>query len=395
MDNEHSKLPETIYSMIQATYWMGYCLVGSFMSVFLLYFGYSNSEIGLIASTGSILSVLFQLVSGRVLDKYPKIQLRKFTCCHILIFLMPAAFQLLGKKSGFLITVTMILVYSLANSLQPLLNSLCVQFEGTGLKINFGLARGLGSLTFAVMSFAMGKILLKKPPTILPKTYIAIFLCLIVWVLLFRYEPPRKQAKTLQRNEVSGIILLKKYKKFIVFLIGVICLMFGHSLINQYMIQIVTSLGADSDVMGKCFFMAAALELPAMFSFSKIKSKLSCGWWLCISSVFFTLKHLLIFLANSIVMLYTAQFMQIGGFALLAPAVVYYANECMEKEDQAKGQALVSASMTAAGIFASCIGGLLLDYTTVKGMLLVGAIVTAVGLILVFAFTDKACKIRS
>ena len=66
----------------------------------------------------------------------------------------------------------------------------------------------------------------------------------------------------------------------------------------------------------------------------------------------------------------------------------------MEKEDQATGQALVSASMTAAGIFASCLGGLLLDYTSVKGMLFVGMIVSIIGMILVFAFTEKSRKVE-
>ena len=67
MVNEHSKLPGIMYSAIQANLWMAYCLVSSFISIYLLYFGYSNSEIGFIVSIGSILAVLIQLVSAQIL----------------------------------------------------------------------------------------------------------------------------------------------------------------------------------------------------------------------------------------------------------------------------------------------------------------------------------------
>ena len=179
--------------------------------------------------------------------------------------------------------------------MQPLINSLCVQLEDTRLKINFGLARGIGSLAYAGISYAMGKILLKQAPTILTKSYIVLFASLFLWILFFRYEPTKKDTKEVQIKKEAGISLLKKYKKFLIFVVGLVCILFGHNLINQYMIQIVTSFGANSDVMGKGIFIAAVLELPVMFGFSKIKSKFSCGWLLCISAVFFTLKHILTF----------------------------------------------------------------------------------------------------
>ena len=55
MNGTQRKL-NTAYAALQGSYWMAYCMVLSFASVFLLARGYSNSEIGVIMAASNVLA---------------------------------------------------------------------------------------------------------------------------------------------------------------------------------------------------------------------------------------------------------------------------------------------------------------------------------------------------
>ena len=68
----------------------------------------------------------------------------------------------------------------------------------------------------------------------------------------------------------------------------------------------------------------------------------------------------------------------------LPPAAVYYVNQLVSKEDMVKGQSLLTASQTLSGVFASLLGGILLDSIGVQTSLMIGAILSFVGLAIGF-----------
>ena len=88
-------------------------------------------------------------------------------------------------------------------------------------------------------------------------------------------------------------------------------------------------------------------------------------------------------------MIYMAQVLQMGAYALFVPASVYYVNQIIEKNDMVKGQSFLTTSMTLAGVFASLAGGILLDMIGVHESLLLGAIVSVVGVVLGFLTLEK------
>ena len=56
--------------------------------------------------------------------------------------------------------VLIFLLYVIADALlqvlQPLLNSLSIYYVNAGINVDFGIARGMGSLSFAIMSSVLG-----------------------------------------------------------------------------------------------------------------------------------------------------------------------------------------------------------------------------------------------
>ncbi len=58
-------MPTVRFAAINGTYWVGFCFLMSFSSVFLLDRGLSNSQIGLVLAGSGIVSVVLQpLVAG-------------------------------------------------------------------------------------------------------------------------------------------------------------------------------------------------------------------------------------------------------------------------------------------------------------------------------------------
>ena len=153
-------------------------------------------------------------------------------------------------------------------------------------------------------------------------------------------------------------------------------------MINDYLIQIITPLGGTEKHIGYATSMAALIELPTMAFFARMTKKISCEKLLIISTIIFTVKVALLFLAGGIAGVFVSQFCQIGAYALFMPASAYYANIVMERLDQVKGQAYLNCAITLSGTFSGLICGRVLDLAGPKAMLAGGVCASALGTIL-------------
>ena len=86
----------------------------------------------------------------------------------------------------------------------------------------------------------------------------------------------------------------------------------------------------------------------------------------------FAVKAAAFVLAPNMLGLYGACALQSLSFALLIPASVRYVNLYIAPADCAKGQALIAGMTSLGSIFASFVGGMLYDMTSVKITPLVG-----------------------
>ncbi len=143
-------------------------------------------------------------------------------------------------------------------------------FEQHGIEINYGRARGLGSVAYAIASLALGHIVESFSPGILPLFYILFTVLLFIVVKMFvlpkEFKNDVEQVETLQEEteQLSFGKFCMKYKKFILFLVGFVLVYFAHTIINNFFIQIITNIGGTSADMGNAVFVAAMLELPTM-----------------------------------------------------------------------------------------------------------------------------------
>ena len=385
------------YMASQIFYFGAFAAMMGYASVYLLYKGFSNSTIGIILSLCSILAVFMQPALASFADNHKNIEIRKIINTIVAIAIILSVALLVIPTNQTSIFILIVAIFSLETTIMPLINTLAFIFEKYGIQINFGIARGLGSVAYALTSMALGYIVEWFSPDLLPICYVVFNALLFIVVHLFILP---KNAQIVNADEESeteaevqeNVSLLKfagKYKKFIVFLLGFVLVYFAHTIINNFFIQIVTNVGGNSSDMGNAVFLAAMLELPTMAYFTKLSQKVNCGTLIKASIVLFLAKHAITYLATNMVMIYIAQVLQMGAYALFIPASVYYVNCKVDNKDIVKGQSFVTTSMTMSGVFANIIGGILLDAVGVSEVLLIGVILSLIGAVIVLFTVEK------
>ncbi len=155
------------------------------------------------------------------------------------------------------------------------------------------------------------------------------------------------------------------------------------------MLQIVTEVGGSNEQMGRTLSLMALLEIPAMIFFDKVRARFSCASILKFAAICFGLKVGLIYLAKSMWLIYAAHIFQPLSFGLFLPGMVAFADENMRKGEAVKGQALFSAMTTVAATISSIIGGILIDASGAKFMLLVSTLITALGAVVIILTAGK------
>ena len=131
------------YAWIQGCYWMAYCILLSFSSVYLLDQGFSNTQIGLLLGLSGLLTALLQPFVGARADHLKVLSLGQFAALLILAMLLCTGGLLLlpGQAVQGGLFLSLLLLLQLLTSLLYALGMDCVN---QGMPLNFGLARGGG-----------------------------------------------------------------------------------------------------------------------------------------------------------------------------------------------------------------------------------------------------------
>lgn len=388
------------YAGIHGTYWLYYGVICSFASVFLLDRGYSNTEIGIILAIGNIFAVILQPIMGDLADRSRKISFFGFMEMMTALLMVLTVFLLvLQKKSGVLMFVY-VMAFGWMNIVQPFCNAMNRKLSETGVYINFGACRAIGSLTYSIMCFFLGSLVEKFGVNVLPVTgevVLILFLTTIVIVARsFRKAMAEKsdgtksaasgssgvqetKAAAPDEEEINLPMFVRRNKMFLVLCLGVLGLYYTNSVLNTYMAQIAESVGGDNGDIGRIFSVLALMEIPTMMLFDRINKRFRTRTLMKFSAVAFVFWILICFLAENVMTLILAQFIQPFSFALFLPSIVRFIDDIMSKGEAVKGQTMFTTTTTMAAVFASLIGGVILDAAGPKMLTLTAACVTAVG----------------
>ena len=399
------------YGSIFGTYWMIYAVASSFASVFLLAKGFSNSQIGMTLAAANILAVIMQPLTADLADRSTRIGTIGITSIMAVMMMVFIAGMFIMPDGSVGLCVVFVLLIGWHTVLQPMYNALTFKLEETGIPVNFGVARSVGSLAYSILVAILGTLVENMGIMVLPVT--AEITCAMMLVSLFFTARTFDRAMKKRREEQEKIGIkdpvtsqgddkegagkesigltdfIRRNRLFFVLNLGVVGIFFSNAILNNYMVQIVMDVGGTSEDMGRILGVMAFLEIPTMVLFSRIKARFSCQLLLKVASVGFTIKIFMCWFAGSVTMLFVAQFFQLISFALFLPGMVYFTGENMSRGEAVKGQALFTTMITVTTIFASLVGGWILDVSGAKTLTLIATVATAAGTGLLFAVIDR------
>ena len=379
------------YALIQAAYWMTASFAYANTDVFLSRYGLNPTQIGLELALSSAAAALAQPFVAAALDRSRRITLKQtisFAAALAILLAILACFA----HTPLGITLLFGSMAMVTISVQPLVNSVGFACIDGGQWLDFSAARGVGSGAYALIILAFSALAAIHTRYML-LLYILLNVLLILSLFLLRL--PVKENVAGMQPPTDTFVLLRKNKKFTLLLLGIVLAMFGHQIINSFMLFIVQARGGGVMERGFAVFIAAALEIPAMLIFSRVARRVRVELLFKLSAVFFTVKAAMLLPGWGMPGVYFSQCLQILAFAIFMPAGAYYVNALLSEGDQVKGQALLTTALTLSAVFASCIGGFLLDHLGISRTLQVGTAVSALGsltMVLCTENTKSSCK---
>lgn len=381
------------YCILQGSYWASFCVIYAFATVFVLSRGFESSMIGVIIAAGNILGVILQPMVASIADRSEKISLHKLTAMLSIIMILLLVLLYFVPNGLLAVAVLFLLTDTFLQVIQPLINSVSVYYVNQGVSVDFGSARGIGSLSYAAASYILGIVVEKFGTRSILMAGILVALVLLVTVLsmpvLSSSAASRLGEKEPEQNDAGLLVFAGRYKNFMLTLAGITLLFTFHNMNNAYLIKVIENVGGTSADMGRMLSIAAVTELPVMFLFSRISKHFKSSTLLMVSSAFFAIRAAGFMLAGNVMTMYLAAMLQIGSFALYIPSSVYYVNETMLDQDKFKGQAVMTATNTLGGVFGSLFGGFLIDNVGVGAMNTVCFAMAAAGAVLVFLFAGR------
>lgn len=378
------------YALIQGLYWAIYCLMVSFASVFLLDRGFTNGQIGLILGASYLFSAILQPVVGSIFSQKGIRLNHGIACVYIPVAVIALGIRVLPLGRAPL-AVMMAALFTVQSMMQPSINALHQSFETESDKVNFGLARGVGSAAFALSSFAMGRLLTRFAPSILPVSYGLASAALVLALLCARTSTAVGRASVDARG-VSYADILREHPTLILFLAGAACMFLTYSFIDSFMLQIILSIGGSSANLGTAITLSAMTELPAMILFSRL-SRGRRGIRLYMISIWFWLaRDVLTLLAPSPAVLYGVQLLNFFSCAIYVPGMMDYMRHTLPERQLLRGVTLAGTATTLGSLIATLTGGGLMDAVGVRTALAIVQIFAALGTVLLTIALSAALK---
>lgn len=400
--SDHSKVRRRIelnYAAAQSSYWLAVCAYSSFSVLYLSFRGYSDTQIGMISSGISVLTISFQLLLSSFSDARPDVPLKRtIALLYMLAVSLAAAVAALPMPLA-LMALVFALGASFNSTISGLLNAQMMQYVNVGIPVRYGLPRGMASIAYALFALLMGSLIERYSPALLMPVYMLVAALGIVsiWTmpdvdqLSDRKASAFVQEKGTARSSYRQV--LSRSPVFTLFLLASVLVYTGQSGSILFLVRVVQGVGGSSAQLGLGMFIQAGIELPVMLLSPLMLRRFKPQSVLAFSFFFYVLRALLLALANSIGMVYLALSLNCFCFGIYGVASVYFVNSLLPAGEKVRAQGLVVLSSSFGGIIASLFAGYVIDRLGLQAMLLLSTGLTTIGFLVMLLCRNRANRL--
>ena len=247
-----------LFSVLQSLYWIGACLVYSYAERFLNAFGFETDAVGGIVAIAYGFAMVLQPVLAAAADRERTVTLRTAIAFGALLSCGIAAPLLFGGNALAVVAVLFGALSSVTLAIQPLVNAVGFHYANRGEAIDFSLARGAGSVAYALASLLLGA-LAAHGSTWMLVPYVAANAGLFLLALRFA---PHRTGGVPKTDGASLFGVIRRYPAFLLFCLGNFVLFIPHNFLNAYLASITGVTGGNMSVM---LAVAALVEFPAIW----------------------------------------------------------------------------------------------------------------------------------
>ena len=144
------------YAGIQSLYWAGFAAIWAFLSVLLLYRGFSNSQIGTVSALALLMPLAVQPVLASLADRDRRFTSRRLAMALTGLLLLCAVGLWCSAGSMVVTAALYVLVGISLTATAPFHSAMAMELQQHGVALNYGLSRGLGSACYAASVLVLG-----------------------------------------------------------------------------------------------------------------------------------------------------------------------------------------------------------------------------------------------
>lgn len=382
------------YALMQGLYWALMAVYLAFGAAYLYSLGLSSLQTGLTMMATCLATSLLQPLLAAWADRANRRGMVKRLALGLIL---PAAALLAAVWMFPMAKLLRVGLYALAWmllwTLQFLVNSLAMEYQNAGWRLNFGTGRAFGSFGYAGAAYLFGLFTADHSTTALLPVAVGLALALLTCVALWRVpERPAASAAVMEKPAGAGREpgFFARYPRFLLLTLGATLCLTPYCAVCNYHVRLVENVGGGSVELGTLVMIAALCEAPVMLLLTRLTKRFGSARLILLSAGMFTAKMAALCLADSVQLLYAAQLFQLLSYPVFVGVSVLYADERMAPGDRVRGQSLMTLTQSAGSAAGALLGGFLLDRAGVSGMLTTCLILSAVGSVVMVLGVENA-----
>lgn len=362
-------------ALLRILYFLVFCCTASWLPVladFCKSNGLSGTQTSLILSVTPVMMFAVQPLYGMMADKigYKKTLLVAsfFSSISYLGYLYHSSFAWLVA-----VTIIMSLFY---NTIQPVLDSLALQFSKNNPAFSYGTLRIAGAAGWSFTGIITGQVIdAVNIKAIFIVSFISMFL---VFVFCFLLKEDEKEKTTSESNSFKDIGSVIKNRSLLFLLACVFLVSTGATTIWNFYSLYMKENGASASLVGYGLSFQGLCELPLFYLSAKIIARLGLKTTLIITVLATAIRMLLYSVVKNPYAALPIELLHGFSWSLFWVACVEYVNKWVDERWLATGQSLLYAAYFGMGAIA---GNYWTGWLSETGMKLSGIFLLNAGLV--------------
>lgn len=349
------------FSIMLFVFWASVVSVEVFLVPFLVHAGYSSSQAGYVMSTVFLVSIGTGPLWGMVCDRtgrYRLVIITALTISAAVMLMVPLA------VAAFPAVLALAALFSMsANSMPAILDSWVVGYTGRNGTANYGVARGFGSLGYAVMSIGVGIIVDRLGLAAMFPTYGVLAVVVILLTFTVREQPlPPGGTSQLNRGGHSLFTAVRSTPEYLWFVVAALGIVTSLRATATFLPLLIYSTGGTNSHVGLSQAVAAASEIPFMMLAARLVRRFPPRRVLAVAMGVFVFRIGLLGYVTTPAAIIAVQVLHGASFGLFLPASVYFINVVAPRNHATVFQTIAPAVYFGVGsVIGSSWGGIVVE----------------------------------